>query len=339
MHETVVYMTDPEARFVSLVKRGANRTPFRIVKQQKELDMKVIQRIVAKKGTDVAVIKSAVGEEAAGVLNLSEPKEAGAFVLYDQHPEDAFKADSLDVVSLSEDNSVICLCGELVEKSEGFVSKLLSRKQAVKGVEVPDELERMNATVLKAALADSLWPELDALGNGIHNILTQSEGKASDKVKMCRTLCDNFIASLEVAASAMKSDDFALVKPETAEPTTEQPEQAEPAEKTDAPEDKEPANPAEPTEQAEKSAEPEAPVESPEAKLMAALAAVEKASKEETAELKKTLDALLERVAKMEKAPATVVTSHEDSGKAGGQETTKKSEKSVFAGLFGDLHR
>ena len=45
----IVYLTEPEAHFVSLVKRGVNRTPLHIAKQDKETaSQRSIQRITAK---------------------------------------------------------------------------------------------------------------------------------------------------------------------------------------------------------------------------------------------------------------------------------------------------
>ena len=340
--KTVVYMTDPEARYVSLVKRGANRTPFRIVKQQKEQGMKIIQRIVAKKGTDVAAIKSAVGEEAAAVLNLSEPKDAGAFVLYDQHPEDAFKADTVEVVSLSEDNSVICLCGEMAEKSEGFVSKLLARKTATKGVEVPDTVQPMDAEVLKSSLSSELYGELDAMGNGIANILSQKSGEPGKKLEMVRTLCDNFVASMKSAVDIMKSDEFVAPEKEEHEqaekkevPTeiAEDDKQPEDSDKTETTEEAKSEDRADQPKPIEKSEKPDEGVAKPD--YTAKLEEISKSQAAVIESLSKQVAELVERVAKMEKAPATVVSSHEDSGKADG---VKKSEN-VFAGLFGDLHR
>lgn len=348
MSDTVVYMTDPEARYVSLVKRGANRTPFRIVKEQKETGMKIIQRIVAKKGTDVEAIKSAVGDEAAKALNLSEPKSAGDFTVYAQHPEEAFKTDSLEVVSLSDDNSVICLCGEMVEKSEGFVSKLLAKKSELNGIEVPASLRPLDAEVLKARLEESVYAELDAMVGGIHSILRQSEGKASEKLQMCRSLCDNFIASVEMAFSTMKADDTVLHRPKQGCKSDGENPETKPEKKPD----KQP----EPKEKAKTDDKGATPESQPDASLPNRLTKLEASVKEQQAlfeklraeisksqndaleSMKEGISELVGRVSKMEKAPAAPVSDHADSGKPEGVAKSQKSEN-VFAGLFGDLKR
>ena len=88
-YPVIVYFKEPEAHFVSLVKRGANRTPFHIAKQETE-PMKIIHCIIAKKGTDADAIKAAVGEETSQLLKLDAPTESGAFTVYEQHKAEAF---------------------------------------------------------------------------------------------------------------------------------------------------------------------------------------------------------------------------------------------------------
>ena len=52
--------------------------------------MKIIHRIIAKKGTDADAIKAAIGEEASQLLKLDAPTESGAFTVYEQHKAEAF---------------------------------------------------------------------------------------------------------------------------------------------------------------------------------------------------------------------------------------------------------
>ena len=348
--KTVVYMTEPEARFVSLVKRGANRTPFRIVKHQKEKGMKIIQRIVTRKGTDVAAVKAAVGSEAAEALNLFAPQDSGAFTLYEQHPENAFKADSLDVIALSDDNSIICVCGEMAEKSEGFsISRLLAKKEQRKCVEVPDSISPIAADVLKSSLSDDLWKELDAVHTGINSILAQSEGEAGKKVEMVRELCDNFIASLETAISIMKSEDFAP-KVEGAQASEGAGDSEQKSETTSGGNScLRSSGGAEQSEASQKSAGQEQAHGEIDEAFVAGTAArvlteirpqideIFKSQSSVLEELKLQLGRLGESVAKMEKAPAGVVPSHEDS--CAGGNVVKAEAANVFSGCFGNLGR
>lgn len=359
--DKVVYMTNPEANYVSLVKRGANRTPFRIVKMQKEKGMKVIQRIVAKKGTDVEAIKSAVGDEAAAALQLQSPQEAGAFTVYEQHPESAFKSDELEVVSLSEDNAILALCGEMAEKSDGFsISKLLTKKSQTKVVEVPDMLEAVNQDVLKSDLSDVLWRECDALSAAVHGILAQASGETGKKVDMVKTIFNNFIASLETAASIAKSDDFVLPEKKQETEIPDQPEQTEKSEK--ACEDKKSGEEKECKEKKKDKAEGEEDSKAcdnkkkEEQKQEDAVKAeigeirqdalIEKTAGEVLGKIQPSLDKMAEQLAslgqtieKMQKAPAGKVYSLEENGPDLQVNKSQKSVQNVFAGCFGDLRR
>lgn len=345
--DVVVYMTDPEAHYVSLVKRGANKTPFRIVKQQKENNMKIIQRLVVKKGTDVSAIQAAVGEEAARALQFDVSKEAGAFTEYVQQPEETFKADTLGVISLADDNSILALCGEMVEKSEGFsISKLLTRKSQKQVVEVPDTQEVLKAEVLKSCLSDNMWREMDALCSGINAILSQETGENGKRLEMVRTLCDNFIATLEVTVGVLKSDEInprpaEPVEQEVPQPEVQETEEAKP-EETANPETAPQDNKEEP---AEKQVEPNPEeVEKHEKAKLDAL--VELASKAACEQLGKSLEdmskqiaELGETVSKMQKLPGQVISSHEESGTPAKARKSHDNIQSVFAGCFGRIGR
>lgn len=330
----VVYMTEPEVRYVSLVKRGANRTPFRIAKQQEERGMKIIQRIVAKKGTDVAAIKSAVGEEAAGALNFSSPVNAGAYDLYVQHPAEAFKSDDFSVVALTDDNTVLGVCGELVEKSDGFVSKLLSGKSRTKGVEIPEDVAPVDADVLKADLSGALWSELDALCSGLRGVLGQEAGENVEKVLMAERLCDNFMKTLKTTAEVLKSEDFGAAPAQKLE-TVQANLKKEPAEKRDA----SPAPSGEGSEAKESAEDAEKALVSKVADaVLETLQAREAEARKAQDDLQKAVSELTEAVSKMQKAPAGVVGSLEDSGVPPAAGQVLKSDN-VFAGCFGDIRR
>lgn len=392
-YDVVVYMTEPVARFVSLVKRGANRTPFHIVKHQKETaTMKIIQRIVAKKGVDAEAIKAAVGEEASTALNLSAPVESGAFAVYDQHPEDAFKSDSMSVVSLSDDKSIIAICGEMIEKSEGFVEKLFAKKSQQQGVSISDDVQPMDMEVLKADMGSAVWEEFYNMCDAVRGILGQSASEGKAKAELIKSVTDNFLKSVKTAVAVSKSEDFGEPKQTEAETSVEAEKSAESAEAVEAvevveaekacsddkkaeeekacgcedkakeeekaddkkkPHSKDNSDPVADAGEALDSAGAPSSSEGGENSLsMDALAtkiadsimtkvnerldAACKAQDEALDAVKKSVESVTETVSKMQKAPAGVVASHEDSGVP---TNAKKSQKgdNVFAGCFGKL--
>lgn len=342
--DTIVLLTDPQASFVSLVKRGANKTPFKIVKQEKNT-MKIIQRIVTRKGVAPESISEAVMPDAADALNLKAPQESGAFVQYVQHPEDAFKSDSLEVVDLSSDRSILAICGELAQKSEGFVSKLLARKSNEKGVEVPDTIERVDAEILKSDLSGLVWTELDALYNGIRGILCQASAEDFSKKQMAQTMCDNFLKSLDVAISVSKSDAFV---PQIAE-SVETPEATgESVEKAAETQTEEATAPSETEEASAEAVVISTPIEDVVAK--AVKEAVEQVTKSQASvvedaikPLRDALAAANETIEKMQRTPSGVVadTSHDGLCSVSKSEQDKKckqkADSTVFAGCFGQI--
>ena len=328
-YPVIVYLTEPEAHFVSLVKRGANRTPFHIAKQETE-PMKIIHRIIAKKGTDADAIKAAVGEEASQLLKLDAPTESGAFTVYEQHKVAAFKADSLEVVSLADDNSIICLCGELAKKSEGFISKLLDRKESLTGIEIPHGTQAIKSDVLKSVFSCQLFDELYAMESAISGILQQKSSGETDKAAVIKTICDNFLKSLDTAMQVIKSDVF--LQPMKEEAVTKEKdmnlnlEDTQKAEARATPPREEPKPEPKKNDKAEETQKGEA---SPKDKTSEALSAM-KASFEE---MGKQIESLKSELEALKKTPATPVQSHSDNPQ------TQKSEKSVFAGVFGNFSR
>ena len=342
--DTIVLLTDPQASFVSLVKRGANKTPFKIVKQEKNT-MKIIQRIVTRKGVTPESISEAVMPDAADALNLKAPQESGAFVQYVQHPEDAFKSDSLEVVDLSNDRSILAVCGELSQKSEGFVSKLLARKSNEKGVEVPDTVERVDAEILKSDLSGLVWTELDALYNGIRGILCQASSEGSSKKQLAQTMCDNFLKSMDVAISVSKSDAFVPPIAESVETPEATGESVEKAAETHTEEATAPSK----TEEASAEAVViSTPIEDVVAK--AVKEAVEQVTKSQASvvedavkPLRDALAAANETIKKMQRTPSGVVadTAHDGLCSVSKSEQDKKckqkADSTVFAGCFGPI--
>jgi hypothetical protein len=156
IEKEVVFLTNPEPHFVSLVNRGANQEPWIVVKEQKEDNMavrKVLQAIVVPNGTDEDLIRSVIGDE----INLQVSKTQGEFTSYELVPREACKADSFELVFLSEENETIKgLAAEIIaEKSEGFFKKLFKpEKKQIFELDM-DTIKRDFSEEQKKELADS----------------------------------------------------------------------------------------------------------------------------------------------------------------------------------------
>lgn len=330
----VVFMYDPQPRYVSLVKRGANQIPFRIVKNVKEDQVKVIQSIVATKGTEVEAIKTALGQDVATIVKLEMPVESAGFVTFEQMPREAFKSDTFQVVALNEEKTVLGIQGELAEKAEGggIIAKIFKPAEKTQVISVPEGTPTVDQAVLKSQLSSLLWEEMDALWQAIHGILSQEEGDGATKVSMVKKIMDNFTASLETAMVAMKCDrlDVPVKEPgKTADET--------PVEKSGTPKE----NPAQgedlPAEQAAGSQLAPAvdlDVLSEQAAQKAA-EALKPQIDEALKPLAETVASLSQEIAKMQKIPAAVVADRTDDGVVAARKN--QSSESVFKGVFGNL--
>jgi hypothetical protein len=339
----VVFLYDPKPRFVSLVGRGANRTPFRVVKNEKEKSMKVLQAIVVRAGTDVEAVKSAVGQDALEALRLAEPKTSGNFIVYEQGPRESFKEDTLEVVALKEDNSILGIRGELSDSDPNLIVKAANLFKPVKKQQyiAAGEDVLVGEEALKSSLSGEMWSEVTALRDVISGILEQKAGSVPEKITMIRKIVDNFLASLEVAAGVLKCEEFDFSAQREAEKAASEPAETAPPEKESdhdqgvaKAEEEKKDDAGQPDVEVGKSAGPEIDIQ---AVHKAEKEMVEKAVAELFAPLAETVKTIQEEVEKLRKSPLSVVSSSEDDGVAA--KNIEKSEQNIFAGCFGNFGR
>jgi hypothetical protein len=185
----VIFLTDPVPHFVSLVNRGANQEPWIVVKQQKEENSmavrKVLQAIVVPNGTPESVIRSIIGDE----IPLTVQKTQGDYTSYELLTRDVCKADSFELVYLSEENTDIKgLAAEmLAEKSEGWLKRLLpTKKKSVLEIDMDtakrdfSDDQRKDLADQGKAMPDGSFPIVNGkdLENAIHAV-----GRAKDYEK------------------------------------------------------------------------------------------------------------------------------------------------------------
>ena len=174
IEQEVVFMVDPTVDFVSLVKHGANRAPFKILKSKGGSKMnKVLQAILIRHGMP--------DDEVQKALEGMETKNVEKFDSYDSYiqvPMDQFKPESMAVVKA--DDGVYSIFGELSEGSEkGKV--VMDAKQAV-----------------DYATMDSLYSELYAMADIVSGAMRQENAETSFRADTILKAIDNFRAYAEV---------------------------------------------------------------------------------------------------------------------------------------------
>lgn len=119
----VELLHDTKVSYVSLVRHGANRQPFRIVKTEekggREKSMMVIQSIIIPKTTTLSKI---LEDEKLGHLSMikNNGKEFEDFTKYTQIPVEKFDASTLTMIKVGE-TEAIAVVGEVTD-STGIAS-------------------------------------------------------------------------------------------------------------------------------------------------------------------------------------------------------------------------
>lgn len=183
----VIFMTNPKVAFVSLVKHGANRMPFKVLKYDKGGNpMKgIVQAIlISKELSKEAVLKALAN------YKDTEIKDFETYIKYIQHDQKDFEPDSLGVTT--EKEGVYCILGVLK-----------------KDVALPKEGIKKE---LDYATMDDLYVALYAMADMVSGTMRQENSTASFKRKTILSAIDNFRNFAENLLSNIK--EMSVVKAE-----------------------------------------------------------------------------------------------------------------------------
>ncbi len=185
IEDVVVFMTNPEVKFVSLVKHAANRMPFKILKHDKGGNtMKgTVQAVFLKKGLPeerlVELRKEFVLDTKA------DSDDEAQYDVYIQQPKEDFKEESLTVLKPKDEDDIYYIVGTLKKDEKDPVTK--------EGTEV--------------TLSD-LYSALYAMADTVSGVLRQENGTASFKRKTVLQSIDNFRSFAEAVLKTIKDNQF-----------------------------------------------------------------------------------------------------------------------------------
>lgn len=207
----VVFLVEPEAQFVSLVTRGANRVPFKVIKSDnKEKPMRVVQSIIAPADLSREDLLKIFGEDLKEVVKFD--KATGTkFKNYEQIPRDAFDENSFELVKLTDD--IMAVCGSLKDDS-GFISKIFKKTKQEKGIEVPEEVKKLDDKEIALKISEIAYTELCSLYAAVEGVLTTPGIDSNDRIEMLKKTFDGFLGYIEslLSASPVSKLDFEEVK-------------------------------------------------------------------------------------------------------------------------------
>lgn len=112
--ETVTFLADPDITYVSLVRHGANNTPFRIVKSHKGGSMgKIIQAVMVPKDSEID-IQTLMGKD----IRSDIVEEEGDHKYYVQVEKSACIPDSKSLVLVDKEKQIYAVTYELVAEKD-----------------------------------------------------------------------------------------------------------------------------------------------------------------------------------------------------------------------------
>ena len=132
----VTFLEDVDPKYISLVKHGANRMPFRVVKEEKgeAQNMLTVQSILLPSGVTVDEIATIKGLEYLSEAKKEKAEKFGEYSRIDQASAARFEDDSLRMLSVGKG---WLLAGKLKdgEKSDGLIT--LGEKEVEKLAALP----------------------------------------------------------------------------------------------------------------------------------------------------------------------------------------------------------
>lgn len=190
IEDEVVFMVDPKVEFVSLVKHGANRAPFKVMKSEtpkEEINMnKVVQSVLVR--NDLSEEDMAKALEG---MDRRDAKEHKTFTAYPQTAVEKCAEGTLTVHKHDEIDGVFVVLGDLPEGAgeSGTLMVEVDEKQAV-----------------DYATLDNLYSELYAMADIVGGALRQENAEADFRKSTILTTIDNFRAFAEVTLESLSDE-------------------------------------------------------------------------------------------------------------------------------------
>ena len=190
IEDEVVFMVDPKVEFVSLVKHGANRAPFKVIKHEKPKEETNMNKVVQS-----VLVRNDLNEEdmakALEGIDRREAKKFQTFTSYQQVPVEKCAEGSLTVIKHEDNESVLLVVGDLPEGGNdgGTIIVEVDEKQAV-----------------DYATLDNLYSELYAMADIVGGALRQENAEADFRKTTILQTIDNFRAYAEMTLESLSTE-------------------------------------------------------------------------------------------------------------------------------------
>lgn len=213
----VSFMSNADPKFVSLVRNGANRTPFQVIKSEDKggagvAARNVVHSIIAAKGETLESVAAIQGNEWLADATKDDSGKFGDFTSYTQLPAEKFDDSAMALLKL-EGGAGHVLVGALKTDVTGVENPLMiSAAQAEKADGMPksplsytmDATEQL-ASVFRDQFYGELWDMEDAVTSLLHQSATDP-GARKTAVLAAIDGFRNFVELGLTAAGAEKVD-------------------------------------------------------------------------------------------------------------------------------------
>jgi len=204
---------DPE--FVSLVRHGANRTPFRVVKSEEEAnEMMFVQSILVPKNVGLATVASKDGLKWLGDAKVSDKEEFDEYTKLHQMRVSKCEKD-LNMIKI-EPSGVYAITGKLISKEDAkdalsFEPEKSSKMMEVSGSPADAPIAEVERKPYVVSFKEMFEVELDNFLSVVRGTLNQSGVTPAKRKKTVMSALDGFKSFLTVALDAVntaKKEDY-----------------------------------------------------------------------------------------------------------------------------------
>lgn len=212
VEKDVVLLTDPDAEFVSLVRHGANRMPFRVIKTQKGGGEKsvimAVHSILLPIGVKLENLAAKAGRQWLSEARVDKSEAHDGYTKLEQTPLKSFDPASLQMVSL--DDGALAIVGKL-QKDAPTEGVLTIGTDVAKGLSLDSPLDQPVNAELSAEVMAQMAPsfgqlldmEVGSMMNVIYGTLQQSSADSKSRKATILKAVDSFKAFMTTGLDAI----------------------------------------------------------------------------------------------------------------------------------------
>lgn len=191
IEDEVVFMVDPNVEFVSLVKHGANRAPFKVLKEEKTKEDSNMNKVVQSVLVSNSLSDEDIAKALEGIDKRNE-KKYSSFTAYPQVSIEKVNAESVVVVKHEEVDGIYFVLGDLAEGATETGTLMVDAKQAV-----------------DYATLDNLYSELYAMADVVGGAMRQENADAEFRKTTILKAIENFKSFAEVVLESLSAEKLA----------------------------------------------------------------------------------------------------------------------------------